>query len=184
MKTDGSPRRTDCRARIEQSNWGNALQSSRRTPASKIGEGKNRYSLDGAGQQTARRTSAGFVIANYQKNQRIIRGLCSLCGTTPVFLWQPIVLYKYDVSRHFMAGDKKYGYFQKMAGAAQAVAIYQQIESLAASHSLGDGFVFMADIAEDQDRNRYVDVNHYNGEFSATIATHILNALKDQHLLQ
>lgn len=170
--------------RIEQSNWGNALSLLADLPLAKLVKAKiGTPSMAPAG-QTAPQDISGFVVANYQKNQRIIRGLCSLYGTTPVFVWQPIVLYKYDVSRHFMAGDKKYGYFQKMAGAAQAVAIYQQVESLAASHSLGDGFVFMADIAEDQDRNRYVDVNHYNSEFSATIATHILHALKDQHLLQ
>jgi hypothetical protein len=83
-----------------------------------------------------------------------------------------------------MAGDKKYGYFQKMPGAAQAISIYQEVERLAANHSFGDGFVSMADVGEGQERNCYVDVNHYNGEFSATIATHILSYLRDQRLIE
>jgi hypothetical protein len=170
--------------RVEQSDWGNALSLLGDLALVKLVKARIPNPAPASADQISPQNIGSFVIENYQKNQRMIRGICSLYGTRALFVWQPIVLYKYDVSRHFMAGDKKYGYFQKMPGAAQAISIYQRVEQLAAVNSLGDGFVFMADIAEDQDRNRYVDVNHYNGEFSAVIATHILSALRNQHLLQ
>jgi hypothetical protein len=169
--------------RIDQTDWGNALSLAADLPLVK-------WAMAHAGatgqspSQMPPQDIASFVIANYQKNQRIIRSICSLYGTKPVFVWQPIAIYKYDISRHFMAGDKKYGYFQKMPGAAQAVGIYQQVDRMAANRSFGDGFVSMTDVGQDQNRNCYVDVNHYNGEFSGVIATHIVSYLKDQHLLE
>ncbi len=169
--------------RIDQSDWGNAISLVADLPLVSLAKTLAGAAFQKAGAQMSPKDIGGFVIANYQKNQRIIRSICSLYGTKPVFVWQPIAIYKYDLSHHFMAGDRKYGYFRKMPGAAQAVAIYSEVERLAASHSFGDDFVFMAEVTDDQDRNRYVDVNHYNGEFSATIATHILSFLRVQRLL-
>jgi hypothetical protein len=169
--------------RIDESDWGNTLSLAADLPLVKLAMAR----AGAAGQKPSQMSPqdiGSFVIANYQKNQRIIRSICSLYGTKPVFVWQPIAIYKYDLKYHFMAGDKKYGYFQKMPGAAQAISIYQEVERLAANHSFGDGFVSMADVGEGQERNCYVDVNHYNGEFSATIATHILSYLRDQRLIE
>jgi hypothetical protein len=169
--------------RIDQSDWGNALSLAADLPLVKWAMARAGASGQSPSQM-APQDIASFVIANYQKNQRIIRSICSLYGTKPVFVWQPIAIYKYDISRHFMAGDKKYGYFQKMPGAAQAVGIYQEVDRMAANRSFGDGFVSMTEVGQDQNRNCYVDVNHYNGPFSAVIAAHILSYLKDQHLIQ
>jgi hypothetical protein len=169
---------------IDQSEWGKAISVVADLPLLRLVETHADLAFEKPSAQTAPSDAASFVIANYEKNQRIIRNLCGLYGTKPVFVWQPIAIYKYDLNHHFMAGDKKYGYFRNLPGSSRAVATYKQVESLAATHSFGDGFLFLGNIAEDQDRNRYVDVNHYNDEFSATIAMHILGFLKDQHLLQ
>ena len=169
---------------IDLSDWGKAFSLLADLPLVKLAKAFAGAAPSKQGAQISPKDAASFVIANYQENQRIIRSLCSLYGSKPVFVWQPIASYKYDLSHHFMAGDKKYGYFKNMGGAERAVATYEQVERLAASHAFGDDFAFMAEIAEDQDRNRYVDVAHYNGEFSAIIATHILGFLKVQRLLQ
>jgi hypothetical protein len=170
--------------RIDQSEWSKAISLAADFPLLSVTKNLIGVVVPESGPQISPKDVASLVIANYQTNQRIIRALCSLYGTKPVFIWQPTPIYKYDLSRHFMAGDKKYGYFLKMSAAPRAIATYQEVERLAANNSFGDGFVFMADIAEDKDRNRYVDANHYNGEFSADIATHILSFLRGQHLVQ
>lgn len=170
--------------RIDESEWSKAISLVADFSLLKVTRNLAGAVIHESGPQISPKDVANLVISNYRTNQQTIRALCSLYGTKPVFIWQPTPIYKYDLSRHFMAGDKKYGYFLRMSAAPRAIATYREVERLAANHSLGDDFEFMVDIPEEKDRNRYVDVNHYNGEFSAVIAAHILTFLKAQRLVQ
>ncbi|HKS28644.1 MAG TPA: SGNH/GDSL hydrolase family protein [Pyrinomonadaceae bacterium] len=116
------------------------------------------------------------VIRRYTENKRIIDAVGKAQGIRTVAVWQPISLYKYDLKYHLFAGDgfgrhlyAKYGY-PLMADAAS-------------QNSLGDNFLWCADMQEQATEPLYVDVTHYTGNMARAFAKKIFDMMVSRNLL-
>lgn len=106
-------------------------------------------------------------------NKRMIEVIAKDYGVRPVFVWQPVPTYKYDIRYHqftwlhqdlwHYAPRCKYG--------------YALMESLRAQGKLGSNVLWLADIQQNKHENLYVDSVHYNAAFSKEVAEQIYGFL-------
>jgi hypothetical protein len=108
------------------------------------------------------------VIRRYLTNKDIAQGITRELGIEAIFAWQPVPLYKYDLSLHpFRIEDDhrrhRYGY--------PAMARYT------ATHDMGANFAWCADIQQNAKRSLYVDQVHYTADGNRLIAECISDAI-------
>jgi len=106
---------------------------------------------------------AARVIAAYRNNKAIIEPLCRAKGVVPVFVWQPIPWYKYDLKYFLWYGTT---YKPRMIHALG----YSQMRGLFDQGVLGTNFLWCADLQQDEKALLYVDVHHYTAAFSQKLA--------------
>jgi hypothetical protein len=105
------------------------------------------------------------VIDRYLENQRLIEAVSRVHGTSAVFVWQPIPLYKYDLSHHlFATGDFGSNAFARYG--------YQYMERRA-RESPAKNFLWCADMQEGLAEPLYVDKVHYTAKMSRLLASMI-----------
>jgi hypothetical protein len=116
-----------------------------------------------------------WVIRRYRENVRQIEAIAATYGVEPVFVWQPMPFYKFDLSRHlFLEPDiDKENYPQGYAAMAQ----------INASGELGDNFLWTADIQPTVSKRLYIDYMHYSAAFSEVLAAEITRQMQQNHLL-
>jgi hypothetical protein len=118
----------------------------------------------------AARPVADLLVARYRANQRVIASLAEAYGVPTVFVWQPIPVYKYDLSAHPawidppLLGPLHRDGYAKMRAALDAGEMDRR-------------FVWCADIQDGKKEPFYVDQVHYNPALSKLVATCILDAL-------
>ena len=108
------------------------------------------------------------VIDRYLENQRQIRGVSRMYGIRPVFVWQPIPGYNYDL-RYHIALNPLYG----LGGHERSSYGYPPMAERRKSTSFGDDFLWLADIQAERREPLYMDAVHYTAKFSEDIAKHI-----------
>src|SRR5271165_2820586 len=110
------------------------------------------------------------VIDRWLTNKRMIELIADGFGVRPIFVWQPVPVYKYDLRYHpFLHSDKNFGvYVRSKYG-------YALMENLRAQGKLGSNVLWLADLQQDKAENLYVDAVHYNAPFSSEIASQICN---------
>ena len=103
---------------------------------------------------------AARVIATYRENKLMIESLCAAHGVAPVFVWQPILLYNYDL-KYFPWYDTRrtQNYEPRAVG-------YRQMRALYDRGALGTNFLWCADLQADEHECLYVDLYHYTAKFS------------------
>jgi hypothetical protein len=116
------------------------------------------------------------VIERYLSNKKIIEGICANYDIIPVFIWQPVPLYKYDIKYHLFAdeGFEKHTYTRY--GYPKMAILMEEI-------SLGDNFIWCADIQEHRKEPLYVDRAHYSPQFSRELAEYIFCKLVERKIL-
>jgi len=106
------------------------------------------------------------VIKRYVKNKQMIDAIATTQGIKTLFVWQPISTYKYDQKYNLFAadavGERRYANFG-----------YPVMATSAERRSLGDNFLWLADIQEQTTEPLYVDTMHYTGTMSKTLAKYI-----------
>jgi hypothetical protein len=103
---------------------------------------------------------AARVIATYRENKLMIESLCAAHGVAPVFVWQPIPRYNYDL--------KYFPWYHTLRTYTQdphAVG-YPQMRALYDRGALGTNFLWCADLQADEHECLYVDICHYTAKFS------------------
>lgn len=114
-------------------------------------------------------------IDRYQANRRLLASAAAGYGVRPLFVWQPVPTYHYDLRWHLFGefdfehnnyARFGYGRFRERMGA-----------------SLGNDFLWLADMQEALREPLYVDQVHYTAAMSRRIATEIGQALLDRGLL-
>jgi hypothetical protein len=110
----------------------------------------------------------------YLSNLFLIEQLCRRKHVQPVFVWQPVPAYKYDMHHHL---------FTPRVPFASVKALYHCL-SKAEDHLLKQpNFLWCADLQEHAQKCLYVDVCHYNKEFSKEFAEEICRLSLQRKLL-
>jgi hypothetical protein len=114
------------------------------------------------------------VVHRWLANKRMIEVIAHGFGVRPIFVWQPVPTYKYDVQYHFLFHSKlMFGVF------ARCRSGYPLMEDLRAQGKLGPNVLWLADMQQDRRENFYVDGIHYNAAFSKEIAARICSFLRE-----
>lgn len=110
------------------------------------------------------------VIARYAVNKKIIEGVASSYGVKPLFVWQPVPTYNYDIARHLFAGhDFARHTFSKYG--------YPLMKDYVEEHGQGIDFLWAADLQQNLEEPLYVDQVHYSAAFSSRLADFIAEYL-------
>jgi hypothetical protein len=112
------------------------------------------------------------TVERWLANKKMIELTAAGYGVRPIFVWQPIPVYKYDLRYHFFLHSYKDfgGYVRPRYG-------YPMMEAERAQGRLGDDVLWLADVQEDKHENLYVDSVHYTAAFSREIAERIADYL-------
>ena len=127
---------------------------------------------------------ASFVVDRWLENVRFAERLGAAFGTRTTFVWQPVAAYHYDVSYHLL-GQSKLKVIQRFFGTERlAKRVYPLIQKLESEGKLGGNVLYLGDMQSAKKENLYVDVYHYNAEFSSEIADLIVTDLVKKNMLQ
>jgi hypothetical protein len=107
--------------------------------------------------------AVGHVIERYLANKRVIESVSAAYQVTPLFVWQPVPMYKYE-RRHHLFADR--GFF----GVTHVRRGYEAMASYVSEHSLGGNFLWLADVQEHDADPLYIDVVHYSPPFMGRLA--------------
>jgi hypothetical protein len=119
---------------------------------------------------------AARVIAHYTMNKRLTEGTARAIGVTPVFVWQPIPMYKYDLQYHVHPGSFGAHEYSRFG--------YPRVAEYVRTHDMGASFVWCADIQEGIAELLYVDQMHYAPALSKRLAACITTSLRERDLLR
>jgi hypothetical protein len=116
------------------------------------------------------------VLERYRANKRMIEAISREFNIVPVFVWQPVPVYKYDARYNI------FGQFDYAGGLPALQPGYNLMAKTAESQDLGRNFIWAADVQENLQKPLYVDAVHYSGEMSEILAKFILNAITERRL--
>lgn len=113
------------------------------------------------------------VTQRYARNRRVGRAVAGEFGVEPLFVWQPVSVYRYDLDYHVFASA--------LAGDPELFdALRPGYERMSAEKQVWQGwndFLYLADMQEGRKESLYVDRVHYTPAFHAEIAARIAEAL-------
>jgi hypothetical protein len=150
-----------------RSRWG-ALSK-----ADEAGEGQSGAPPQDQSERGATRLEA--EVARYLGNKKLIEAAAAAYGVVPVFVWQPVPAYKYDLKYHPYVRTGMW----RLEGYAEA---YQYFASRSWGSSWGRNFLWCADIQEGANKPLYVDIIHYSPEMSHLVAKCIVQQAKERKL--
>lgn len=120
---------------------------------------------------------AARVIATYRENKLMIESLCAAHGVAPVFVWQPIQRYNYDL-KYF-----PWYHTQRTSTYDLHAVGYPQMRALYDRGALGTNFLWCADLQADEHECLYVDFYHYTAKFSEKFGEAIAALILERELL-
>ncbi len=116
------------------------------------------------------------VVERYLTNKRMTEALAREFNVVPVFVWQPVPVYKHD-RQHCVFGGYDYD-----NGLPALRPGYQLMAETAEKQPLGRNFIWAADIQENLEKPLYVDAVHYGGELSRILAKSIAEKVRKRNL--
>jgi hypothetical protein len=120
------------------------------------------------------------VLDGWLANKRMIELVAQAFGVRPIFVWQPVPAYQYDLRYHFL--------YKPGAGQGAERELwhtgYLRMESMRADGKLDGNVLWLADMQKDKRENLYVDHWHYTAPFSREIAARICASLADSGVSQ
>ncbi len=118
-----------------------------------------------------------LALDRYARNMRLIEAICEEYKIVPVFVWQPIPVYGYDLKHHLFA-DYDYD------GFAPCMRVgYALMAERVKKREMGQNFLWFADIQKDIAKPIYVSNFHYSAEMSEFFARALLDEIKDRGLM-
>jgi hypothetical protein len=117
-------------------------------------------------EQTSRR-DLDAVIDRYIESKRQIEAISCAYGISPLFVWQPIPGYKYDLKYHISL-NPVYG----LGGHERSAQGYPVAAERRAE--FGKSFLWLADIQQYRTEPLYMDAVHYTAAFSKAVAAEIV----------
>jgi lysophospholipase L1-like esterase len=116
------------------------------------------------------------VVDRYLSNKKITEAIAKGFNVTPVFVWQPVPVYKYDQHYDIFGGFDCNGSFPALRPG------YEMMARTIGTGTLGPNFIWAADLQQNLKKPLYVDAVHYSGEMTNMIAKYILDAIKERGL--
>jgi hypothetical protein len=113
------------------------------------------------------------VINRWLANKKMIELIAAGFGVRPIFVWQPVTIYKYDLRYHFLLHSDKD--FDERVRCRYGYAV---MDTMRQQGKLGPNVLWLADIQQDKHENLYVDQWHYTAPFSQEIAGRICGFLR------
>jgi len=110
------------------------------------------------------------VLGRYLANKRIIEAIAREFHVVPIFVWQPVPTYKYDLKHHLFV-EHGFGI------AASTINGYPYAAELHKRKVFGDDFLWLADMQENMSKPVYIDTVHYSAEMCRIISEHIYKFL-------
>ena len=110
----------------------------------------------------------------------MIEALAREFGVIPMFVWQPIPTYKYDISNHLFVST---GPWMRGSG-ARTKRGYQYVAESLRKGEPSLRFLWLADIQQDLQKALYVDQVHYTAWMSRHIAEQIAKLISERGLLR
>jgi lysophospholipase L1-like esterase len=122
------------------------------------------------------------VASRLRTTERLIETLGSEFHVQPVFVWQPVPVYKYDLQYHFLNGLDHRRLFQYADGAKYGYPVMAEARD---EFESGGRFLWLADIQEGRSENFYLsDGLHYTGRFCQEIARAIYQFMLRKGLVE
>jgi hypothetical protein len=140
-----------------------------------IGSSATTPSLSGANQSTVLHE----VVARWLANRKLIEAIGQQLGVQTVFVWQPVPVYRYDLSYHNFHTDPS-SFPEQIQPVRDGYELMSQTRS---TTDLGTNFLWLADLQQGRRENLYVDSIHYTAPFSSEIADMMLRFLRDQRFV-
>jgi hypothetical protein len=106
-------------------------------------------------------------LKRYLVNKDIIETMCNRYSIKPIFVWQPVPSYKYDLKLHLFAMP---AYDPEVWLYKMQKFAYEQMAKIARESDLGKSFLWCADLQEDEKECVYVDGHHYTAKFARKLA--------------
>jgi hypothetical protein len=104
------------------------------------------------------------VISTYRANKRMIESMANRFNVLPLFVWQPVPAYNFDLRRHPFPKNCK-----KMFSAFG----YPKMKELYEQRQLGENFLWAADLQTTAPDPIYLDMVHYTAQFNKILANTI-----------
>jgi hypothetical protein len=124
---------------------------------------------------------ADTIISRYETNRALINELAKCFGTKVLLTWQPVPMYDYDITYHFLYKTAVQDTRAFRGRAPLVQAVYPTIEAMNQRGLMGKNFLWLGDIQKGVRENLYVDWVHYNPALSALVARKIYDYLIDNH---
>jgi hypothetical protein len=115
------------------------------------------------------------VIGRYFRFKDMAEAVAQRFGVTPIFVWQPVPLYKFDpkLALFPVAGDHKYHRYG-----------YPLMAEAVAKRNMTDDFIWCADAFASASHPLYLDSVHYTIEGNEIVADCVAQAIAQRGLLQ
>lgn len=117
------------------------------------------------------------TVGRFLRNKRMIEAICKEFRVTPVFVWQPNPLHKYDQRYHIFAQFDYEGFTPLVKPGFDFMAREWK------SKPFGNNFIWCADIGEDCREPLYVSAFHYSPKMARMVAGCIFRALAERGFL-
>jgi hypothetical protein len=121
------------------------------------------------------------IIAQWIRNKQYIEAMAARYGTEPVFVWQPVPTYKYDLKYHFLYAEETRAPGERFP--YDDIGFAYALMNGHRNRITGTRFLWLADIQEQKQENLYIDRVHYTAAFSREIARRIFAFLESERLL-
>jgi hypothetical protein len=114
------------------------------------------------------------LLHRLRTNRQVIEAIARQYGVRPVFVWQPIPTFKYDLPSHFA-----YDFYRGRPFPSYQVGHnYERLERFRPEFEKTRNFLWLADIQQGRKENLYVDEIHYTSAFSREIALNIFDFIQ------
>lgn len=117
------------------------------------------------------------IMDRYLSIRKQVEGMSKSFGITPVFVWQPIPTYKYDVSHHLFNPDRLGCHVNSKFGYPKMARRFEE------AGGFGENFIWAADMQVDLKEPLYIDAFHYTAPMSERIAKLINDTVLERKLL-
>ncbi len=134
------------------------------------------------GQESSRtndsKRSINNLLRRYKINMEMIQSTSSHFKIKPLFVWQPVPVYKCGHEYNLFSNFDYDGYVPSLRVG------YQEMAKVFPSGEFGDNFLWLADVQEGLNKSLYVDAIHYTPYLCRLIAHRIADKLEEQKMIK
>lgn len=116
------------------------------------------------------------VVKRYLTNKRMTEAVAREFNVVPVFVWQPVPVYKHNRQYCVFGG---YDYDNGLPALRPG---YQLMADTVEKQPMGRNFIWAADVQEHLEKPLYVDAVHYSGEMSRILAKSIAEMVRKRNV--